>query len=146
RLGDLRVMSVVALVATGAGLWVLARQGLHREHAHRLLALALASPFNNAMVHESWVDVYLIAGVIWWLAWRRTHRRWAMVALAVALLVKPTSLIVLVPAFLWSQRARIEVALAAVAAAIYALPFVVATGAGDFWYDVIGSQLALPPR
>jgi hypothetical protein len=145
-LGDVRAMSVVAVAAIIVGLWVLARQGSQRDHAHRLVAVALASPFSYAMVHQSWVDVYLVAGLVWWLALRRTHRGWATVALAVAVLVKPTSLIVLVPAFLWSRRARIEIAVAAAGSVIFALPFVLATGAGAFWYDVIGFQLALPPR
>ena len=144
--GDVRVMSVVAVTVTVAGLWRLTRQGDQRADAHRVVAIALASPLAAGMIHQSWVDVYMMAGIVWWLALRHDHRRWSLVALAVGLLVKPTSLIVVVPAFLWSQRARIETLAAGLGALAFTLPFAIATGVGTFVYAVLGFQLATPFR
>ncbi|MGA2284272.1 MAG: hypothetical protein ABSH07_11505 [Candidatus Dormibacteria bacterium] len=143
-LGDLRVMSVVAIASTLAGLWVLARQGSQPASAHRIVALALVSPFTVAMVQSAWVEVYLVAGVVWWMALCHHRRAWSVVALAIALLVNAITLVVLVPAFLWSRRARVEIVIAAGIAVIVALPFALVTGVGAFVYDVIGIQLAPP--
>jgi hypothetical protein len=135
-----------ALTAIIGGVWVIARQGAMREDAHRLLALTVVSPFNDAIVHYAWTDTIMMAGVVWWLALRRSHRVWAVVLLAVALLVKPTSLVVLVPYFLWSHRARVEMILSAATAVIFSLPFALGVGVSAFLYDVIGVQLHFPPR
>jgi hypothetical protein len=145
-LGDIRLMSGVALLAMLAATWYLARQGRHRANAHRILALGLASPFSVGLVYFAFVDVYMMAGLVGWIALRHRHRRWAMVCLAIAMLVKPTALIVLVPAFLWSRRARLEIGLSAAASALFALPFALGVGVPAFLYDVIGIQLAGPPR
>ena len=142
--GDIRVMSVAALGVTFAGLWLLARQGGHRFDAHRVVALAIASPFNVGMVNRSWVEVYIGAGVVMWLALRGLRRRLAIACLGVALLVNPLTPLVLLPAFLWSRRARREMVAAAIGAAIFALPFVLITGVGPFFSAVIGFQLSLP--
>lgn len=144
--GDVRVMSVVALAATVAGFWVLARQGAQAASAHRVVALAVASPLAVAMVQEAWVEVYIVAGVIGWLALRHRHRHWATAALGMAMLVNPITLVVLVPWFIWSRRARFEVMVAGMAAALFALPFIVVTGVGAFLHDVVGVQLAQQPR
>jgi hypothetical protein len=143
--GDVRVMSVAALGVTFAGLWLLARQGGHRFDAHRVVALAIASPFNVGMVNRSWVEVYIGAGVVMWLALRGLRRRLAIACLGVALLVNPLTPLVLLPAFLWSRRARREMLAAAIGAAIFALPFVLITGVGPFFSAVIGFQLSVPP-
>ena len=145
-LGDVRSMSVVAVAATAMALWVLARQGPQAESAHRMAALALVSPLGLGMIWQAWVEVYLVAGVVCWLAMRRHHRAWAVGALTVALLVSPITLVVLAPAFLWSHRARLEILIAAAAALVYALPFIVATGVGSFFYDILGFQFTLPMR
>jgi len=145
-IGDVRVMSVVAVTMIVAGLWRLTRQGDQRSQAHRVVAVAIASPLSAAMIHQSWVDVYMLAGIVWWLALRRDHRRLSMVALAIGMLVKPTSLILLVPAFLWSHRARIECVIGGVGALVVTLPFALATGVGTFVYAVLGIQLASPFR
>jgi hypothetical protein len=142
--GDIRVMSVAALGVTFAGLWLLARQGGHRFDAHRVVALAIASPFNVGMVNRSWVEVYIGAGVVMWLALRGLRRRLAIACLGVALLVNPLTPLVLLPAFLWSRRARREMVAAAIGAAIFALPFVLITGVGPFYSAVIGFQLSMP--
>jgi hypothetical protein len=144
-LGDVRVMSVVCVAVIVAGVWCMARRSAPRD-THRVAALALAVPLWAGMVDQSWVDTYMMAGIIGWLALRRRHRRWAILLLTVALLVKPTALIVLVPAFLWSRRARLEIGVAVVLGIVYAIPFVLATGAGSFARDVIGYALSLPPR
>ena len=145
-LGDVRVMLVAAVAAMVAGLWMLGRQGSQAESAHRIVALALVSPLSVAMIHEAWVELYLVAGVVLWLALRQRHRHWAIASLAVAMLVTPITLVVVVPAFVWSRRARIEAVIAAIAAALFALPFALVTGIGAIIYDVIGFQLSLPPR
>jgi hypothetical protein len=144
--GDVRVMSVVCVMAIVAGLWRLARQGDDPSQAHRIAALALASPLMVGMIHEAWVDVYMMAGIVWWLALRRDHRRWSMVALAIGLMVKPTSLVLVAPAFLWSRRGRVEVAVAVAGSLVVIVPFALWTGVGTFVYSVFGYQLALPFR
>jgi hypothetical protein len=143
--GDVRVMSVVALAVTFAGLWLLARQGSHRIDAHRVVALAIASPFNVGMVNRSWVEVYIVAGVVMWLALRATRRPIAIVCLWVAMLVDPVTALVLLPAFIWSKRARLEMVVAAIGAALFVLPFALVTGVAHFLHDIVGFQLAMPP-
>ena len=145
-IGDVRVMSVVCIAATVAGLWYLARQGERPSDAHRVAALALASPLLVGMIHETWVDVYMLAGIVGWLALRREHRGWATVALAAGLMVKPTSLILVVPAFLWSRRGRAEIAVEVVGSVAVIVPFALWTGVGTFVYSFIGYQLTLPFR
>ena len=144
--GDVRVMSVACVAAIVAGLWYLARQGERRSDAHRVAALAIASPLMVGMIHEAWVDVYMIAGLVWWLALRRDHRRWSVVFLAAGLMVKFASLVLVVPAFLWSRRGRLEIVVAVVVSALVILPFALVTGLGNFVYSVFGYQLALPFR
>jgi hypothetical protein len=143
--GDVRVMSVVALGVTFAGLWLLARQGSHRLDAHRVVALAIASPFNVGMVNRSWVEVYIVAGVVLWLALRATHRRIATICLAVAVLVDPVTALVMLPAFIWSRRARAETVVATIVATLFILPFALVTGVGQLIYNVVGIQLAIGP-
>jgi hypothetical protein len=143
--GDVRVMSVVALAVTFVGLWLLARQGSHRLDAHRVVALAIASPFNVGMVIRSWMEVYILAGVIMWLALRANRRRLAIVFLAVAMLVDPVTALLVLPAFIWSRRARFEVVVAALASAIVILPFALITGVGHLVYDIVGIQLTIGP-
>ena len=144
--GDVRVMSVVCVAAIVAGLWRIARLGDQRSQAHRVAALALASPLWVGMIHESWVDVYMMAGIIGWLALRRDHRGWSMLVLAIGLMVKPTSLVLMVPAFLWSRRGRVEIAVAVAGSVVVIVPFALITGVGTFVYSVFGYQLALPFR
>ncbi len=145
-LGDVRVMSMVCVLATVAGIWYLARQGEASSDAHRVAALALASPLWVGMVHQAWVDVYMMAGIVWWLALRRDHRGWATVALTVGLSVKFTSLVLVAPAFLWSRRGRVEIVVAGVAALLVMVPFALITGVGTYVYSLLGYQLYLPFR
>ncbi len=145
-LGDVRVMSMICVLATVAGIWYLAARGDASSDAHRVAALALASPLWVGMVHQSWVDVYMMAGIVWWLALRRDHRGWATVALTAGLMVKFTSLVLVAPAFLWSRRGRVEVVVAAVASLLVMLPFALVTGVGTFVYSLFGYQLHLPFR
>lgn len=142
--GDVRVMSVVALAVTFLSLWLLARQGGHRGDAHRIVALAIASPFNVGMVNRSWVEVYIVAGVVAWMALRGSRRRLATLSLGAAMLVNPITPLLVVPAFIWSRRARREVVAAAVGAAVFALPFILITGVGRFFSDTVGFQLSMP--
>jgi len=68
------------------------------------------------------------------------------IALALALGAKPTTLIALVPIFFWSVRARRQTVIAAVAAALFVVPFAFATGLSQFYYNVLGVQLDVFPR
>ncbi len=145
-LGDVRVMSMVSVLATVAGIWYLAAHGDASPDAHRVAALALASPLWVGMVNQTWVDVYMMAGIVWWLALRRDHPGWATVALAAGLMVKFTSLVLVAPAFLWSRRGRVEIVVAAIAALLVMVPFALVTGVGTFVYSLVGYQLALPFR
>jgi len=145
-LGDVRVMSMVCVLATVTGLWRLAEQGDATSDAHRLVALALAAPLWVGMVHQDWVDVYMMVGIVWWLALRRDHRGWATVALTAGVMVKFTSLVLLLPAFLWSKRGRREIVLAVLLSLVLMVPFAVITGVGTFVYSLVGYQLDLPFR
>ena len=145
-LGDVRSMSVVAVLATILGLWRLARQGTWAADAHRVVALSLTCPIWVGIVYKSWVDVYLMAGVVWWLALRDRHRRWSAVALGVALLVKPTALLLVVPAFLWSRRGRVEIAVAGLGALMVTTFFAAITGIGTYLFSTVGFQLWTPFR
>jgi hypothetical protein len=70
----------------------------------------------------------------------------ATIALALALGAKPTTLIALVPIFFWSVRARRQTVIAGVAAALFVVPFALATGLSQFYYNVLGVQLDVFPR
>jgi len=143
-LGDVRVMSVVAAAALAAFAVRLALQSdTRRERAVKVGAVCLALPMTVAMVHYALVDVFSMAGFAGWIALRRTHPRWAVACLAVSLTIKPTILVALVAPTLWSRRARREVSVAAVAAFVVILPFLLITGAGAFYQDVIGVQASL---
>jgi hypothetical protein len=143
--GDVRVMSVVALGVTFAGLWLLAQQGSLRLDAHRVVALAIASPFNVGMVNRSWVEIYIVTGVVLWLALRATHRLIATICLAVAMLVDPVTALLVLPAFIWSRRARVETVVATIVAALFIVPFALVTGVGQLIYNIIGIQLVIGP-
>ncbi len=145
-LGDVRVMSMLCVLVTVAGLWRLAAQGDSASDAHRVVALALASPLWVGMVHEGWVDVYMMAGIVWWLGLRRDHPGWATLALAAGVMVKFTSLLLLLPAFLWSRRGRREIVLAVLCSLLVMVPFALITGVGTFVYSLVGYQLNLPFR
>jgi hypothetical protein len=143
-LGDVRLMSVIAFVALIAFVVRLASESPGgRARALKVLALCLALPTTVAMVHWAWVDVYSVTGLAGWLALRRQHWRWSLALLAMGLTIKPTILIALVPALLWSRRARREILIAAAIAAVLMLPFVLATGLSAFYQDVIGIQVGL---
>jgi hypothetical protein len=141
-LGDVRVMSVVAFAVLIAFVVRLGRESPGGPaRAWKVLALCLALPTTVAMVHWAWVDVYSVTGLAGWLALRRQHWRWSLALLAIGLTIKPTILIALVPALLWSRCARREVLIAAAIAAILMLPFALRTGLGAFYQDVIGIQV-----
>jgi hypothetical protein len=61
------------------------------------------------------------------------------------MLVDPVTALVLLPAFIWSKRARLEMVVAAIGAALFVLPFALVTGVGHFLHDIVGFQLAVPP-
>ncbi len=142
--GDVRIMSIVAFSALIAFAVLLARQSEESDkRPMRVLALCLAFPMTVLMVHFAWVDVYPVAGFAGWVSLRRTHPRWALACLAFALTIKPTILVALVPALVWSRPARREILLAAVAVAVLVLPFALVTGVNAFYHDVIGIQTVL---
>lgn len=142
-LGDVRVLHVVAAAFTAAAMLVLAR----RAGTFNIAAcVAIAFPLSVGMIVSSWVDIVTMSGFAVWLVLYRSHPKVAVVALAIALCVKPTTLIALVPIYFWSVRARRQVAIAAVLAALVVLPFAVATGFSQFYYNVLGVQLSALPR
>ena len=146
-LGDVRIMSVAASAALIVFSAMLARQACDgRPRVSRVLALSLAIPTTVAMVQWAWVDLYAVAGMAGWLALRRDHRRWSVVLLAFALATKPTILIALVPFWIWSRSVRRELLIAVASATLLTLPFVLVTGLGAFYQDVIGVQASLPFR
>jgi hypothetical protein len=145
-LGDVRVMSVVCMAATVAGIWWLARQGREAPDAHRVAALAIASPLWVGMLLNCWVDVYMMLGIVGWLALRRNHRGWSMALLSIGLMVKFTSLLLVLPEFLWSRRGRVEVVVGVGVSVVAMVPFAIMTGVGTYLYSLFGYQLALPFR
>ncbi len=140
-LGDVRLMSVVALVALIAFTVHLAWQSSEpRTRAVRIGALCLAVPMTVAIIYFSWVDIYSMAGFAGWIALRGRHRGWSIALLVITFTVKPVILIALVPALLWSRRARFEALVAVAIAIVLILPFALATGIGNFYQDIIGIQ------
>jgi hypothetical protein len=141
-LGDVRMLHAVAAVTTAAAVLVLA----HRAGTlDRSACVVMAFPLTVAMVLFSWVDIITMAGLAVWVVSFRTHPRIAMFALVLALAAKPTTLIALVPIFFWSIRARRQVVIAGLIAALFVLPFAAVTGFSQFYYNVVGVQLAMPP-
>lgn len=139
--GDVRFMGVIALVALIALLARLACESPEpRPRLVRVGALGLALPMTVAIVYLSWVDIYSMVGFAGWIVLRRSNRRWSIAFLVLTFTVKPVILIALVPALLWSRRARFEAVVAAAIAIVLTLPFVLATGLGNFYQDVVGIQ------
>lgn len=142
-LGDIRLLHVVAAVITAAAVLIVARRAGTFD---RSACVLMAFPLTAAMIIFSWVDIITMAGLVVWLALFRSHPRIATVALVIALAAKPTTLIALVPIFFWSTRARRQVSIAAAVAALFALPFAITIGFSQFYYNVLGVQLAVLPR
>lgn len=142
-LGDVRVTHTLAALVMSAAILVLARRSGTLE---RGVALVIAFPLTSAMVIFSWVDIITMAAFTCWVVLFRTHPRLAVLALAVTLAAKPTTLVALVPVMFWSARARRQGMVAAGLAALYVLPFVVITGVGAFYQDTVGVQVAAFPR
>ena len=137
--GDVRLASAIAFIALGAFAASLAAQSPDRKNrVWRVASLALASPLTVAMQHWAWVDVFSVAGMAGWLALRRRHQRLSIVFLTVALVVKPTALIGLLPLWVWSRRVRLETAIALAGAVVVVLPFAIITGFGQYYQDVAG--------
>lgn len=134
-------MGVVALFALIAFAVRLAWQCPEpRARVVRIGALCLALPMTVAIIYLAWVDIYSMVGFAGWIVLRRDHRRWSIAFLVITLTVKPVMLIALVPALLWSRRARLEAMVAAVVALVLILPFALATGIGNLYQDVVGIQ------
>jgi hypothetical protein len=144
--GDVRSSNVIALLTIVAALGALAHQHNRGPFTVVIVALALASPLAIPMEQSAWVETYIAAGVLWWLALRNAHPRWSLAPLATALLVTPVSLIVLAPFFVRSARARREILLAGAIALLATVPFALMTGVSPYLHDIIGIQMALPPR
>lgn len=139
--GDVRLMSLVASAVLVVFCVALAYESPERAaRAWKVAALSVIIPLTLVMVHFSWVDVYCMAGFAGWVTLRRRHPRFGIAALAIALTVKPTILVAVVPLLIWSRRARREAIIAVCAAAVVILPFALATGIGAFYRDVIGVQ------
>lgn len=137
--GDVRSMNAVAFLALIAfTLRIAWTSPGGRDRSLRALGLCLAVPFTVAMVHSAWLDVFSVAGLAGWLALRRRNERWAIVLLVVALTVKPTVLIALVPMWLWSRKVRRETAFAIAGACVVTVPFVLMTGVPAFYQDIAG--------
>jgi hypothetical protein len=142
-LGDIRVLHVLAAVVLSAAVLVLARRaGTFDTSA----CVVMAFPLTVGMALFGWVDIVTMAALATWFVSFRTHPRLATLALVIALAVKPTTLIALVPILFWSVRGRRQVAIAAVFTALFVLPFALFTGLSQFYYDVLGVQLAVLPR
>ena len=142
-LGDIRVLHILAAVVTAGATLVLARRAGTLD---RSACVVMAFPLTAAMVLFSWVDIITMAGLAVWIVCFRTHPRVATFALVLVLAAKPTTLIALVPIFFWSIRARRQMIIAGVIAALFVLPFAAVTGFSQFYYNVLGVQLSVLPR
>jgi hypothetical protein len=142
-LGDIRVLHVLAAVISSVAVLVLARRAGTFD---RTACVVMAFPLTLGMILFSWVDVITMAALATWFVSFRTHPRIATLALVIALAAKPTTLIALVPILFWSIRARRQLVIAAVVAAIFVLPFALITGLSQFYYNVLGVQLTVLPR
>jgi multidrug transporter EmrE-like cation transporter len=141
-LGDIRVLHAMAAVVTMAAVLTLARRA---GTLNRSACVVMAFPLTVGMVVCSWVDVITMAGLAVWMVSFRSHPRVATFALVLALGVKPTTMIALVPIFFWSVRARRQVVVAGAITAVFVLPFAVITGFSQFYYNVLGVQLDVHP-
>jgi hypothetical protein len=142
-LGDIRVLHIVAALIISVAVLVLARRAGTLD---RTACVVMAFPLTMGMVLFSWVDVITMAGLAVWIVSFRSHPKVATFALVLALGVKPTTLIALLPMFFWSIRARRQVIIAAIIAALFVLPFAIITGVSQFYYNVLGVQLDVFPR
>src|SRR5450631_884976 len=141
--GDIRLLHILVAVIVSVAVLTLARRAGTLE---RSACVVLAFPLTIGMILFSWVDIITMAGLAVWIVTFRTHPKVAVVALALALGAKPTTLIALVPIFFWSIRARRQVLVAGAIAAVIALPFAMITGFGQFFYDVLGVFVNEPTR
>jgi hypothetical protein len=142
-LGDVRLLHIVAALITSVAALLLARRA---GTVDRTAGVVMAFPLTVGMVLFSWVDVITMAALAVWIVSFRTHPRIATFALVLALAAKPTTLIAIVPMFFWSIRARRQVITAGVIAALFVSPFAAITGFSQFYYNVLGVQLAVFPR
>ena len=146
--GDVRV--VYALASAALVVLVVALRdrsgGDRRDGRIGVATLCLAMPLTVGIIRWGWVDVEVMAGLAAWAVLRRRRPAAAAAALALAALVKPTLLPAVLPALVWSPRARRESLVAAGFAAAVALPYLLATSARGLWDDVIGVQARLAPR
>jgi hypothetical protein len=144
--GDVRLMSLLFAVVAVSCITVYAWQNrAGTARMVRLTALALAFPLTASLILSAWVETYSVATLALWLVLRRSHPRLALIPLAVCLATKPTILIALLPLFVWSGRARVQIILAAVGAAVIVLPFALVTGLRQFYDDVVGVHLHIFP-
>jgi hypothetical protein len=141
--GDIRLLHILAALIISIAVLALARRAGTLE---RSACVVMAFPLTIGMILFSWVDVITMAGLAVWLVTFRSHPKVAIIALALALGAKPTTLIALVPIFFWSIRARRQVLFAGVIAALIVLPFAMVTGFAQFYYNVLGVQLSDPSR
>jgi hypothetical protein len=141
--GDIRLLHILAALIISIAVLALARRAGTLE---RSACVVMAFPLTIGMILFSWVDVITMAGLAVWLVTFRSHPKVAIIALALALGAKPTTLIALVPIFFWSIRARRQVLFAGVIAALIVLPFAMVTGFAQFYYDVLGVHLSEPTR
>ncbi len=144
-LGDVRVMNVVAVLAIAAGLACVAGQRGRSDLSRRTFLLAVISPLNIFMIQNAWVEIFIVAGIVWWAALGRERPRWSLAPLTVALMVNLLAAPLIFPFCIWSPRSRRQIGLALCIAIAATLPFALASGVGQFVYDIIGFQLSMGP-
>jgi hypothetical protein len=144
--GDVRVMSVAMFIVLFAGIIGLAATHPDKRRQWWLVAICVAFPLTATMVLHSWIDIYTVALFAVWAALRRRHSVLASLTLGASFAAKFTIVPALIPFWLWSSKVRREGAIAMLVATAIALPFAIATGIGDFLYDVIGQYVDLPTR
>lgn len=147
--GDVRLTAIAEFCVLFAAVIALSRRNreLHSNGKPYGLIMCLAFPLTVSMTVYGWVDIDTVAFFGLWLVLRHDARRFAVAALAIALLGKPTSILfALIPWLISSARARVEIVLAGVAATLLLLPIAAVTGFSNFFDAVVGTFTAWAPR
>jgi hypothetical protein len=148
--GDVRHAFLVAQLATGAGLYVLARRHVAQSGiALAVAGLFLVHPRGLFVVEQAWTEPLLCAAFVWSLVLldARGARRLVLIAALAILFAGKQYGVLLVPVFLAPRLfgKRVTVGLALVAAAAIALPFVLWDREG-FFSGVVSLHVHQPFR
>lgn len=154
-IGDVRVSDVVMLVITCAGLiWLLPRAtGVDVDGVTNrwwLIALIVLNPFLLAMSRWDWTDAIMMGFFVLWLVLREKKSQWvkwcAIGCLGLALGVKVTLVVSLLPLVLWNRKLRIEGGIGIIVAGVIYAPFAIWDGFRPFFHATVIQLLDVSVR